>query len=116
VVGLASICDLLAARRRAVGGRSVDHFVATAHSPKAALRDASPDEHLPVGVAQLMVHTEDDRHVPPAQTRKHVAEARKAGDEVEFLEVRSGGHFSLIDPTSAAWADVATRILARLGG
>jgi acetyl esterase/lipase len=110
VVGLASICDLVAARRRAVGGRSVDHLVAEAHSPKAALHDASPTEHLPLGVAQLLVHADDDRHVPAAQSRKYVAAARKAGDKVDFVEVRSGGHFALIDPASPAWADIARRI------
>jgi acetyl esterase/lipase len=110
VVGLASICDLVAARRRAVGGRSVDHFVGTAHSPKAALRDASPAEHLPLGTPQLLAHAEDDRQVPAAQSRRHVAAARRAGDKVEFLEVPSGGHFVLINPASPAWADVARRI------
>jgi acetyl esterase/lipase len=115
VVGLASICDLVAARRRATGGRSVDHLVAGAHSPKAALHDASPAEHLPLGVAQLLAHADDDRHVPAAQSRKYVAAARKAGDEVDFVEVRSGGHFVLIDPASAAWADIARRITGMLG-
>jgi acetyl esterase/lipase len=110
VVGLASICDLVAARRRAVGGRSVDHLVATAHNRKEALRDASPAEHLPLGTPQLLAHAEDDRHVPAAQSRRHVAVARKAGDEAELLEVASGGHFVLINPESTAWAGVAGRI------
>ncbi len=110
VVGLASICDLAAARRRAVGGRSVDHLLATAHNRRAALRDASPAEHLPLGTPQLLAHAEDDRHVPVAQSRKHVAAARMAGDEAELLAVPSGGHFVLINPASAAWAGVADRI------
>ena len=111
VVGLASLCDLVAARRRAVGGRSVDHFVAEAYSPKAALRDASPLEHVPLGVAQLLVHAENDRHVPIEQSRKYAPAARSAGDRVEFVEVRGGDHFTLIDPASPAWGDVATRIV-----
>ncbi len=115
VVGLASICDLVAARRGAVGGRSVDHLVAGAHSPKAALRDASPAEHLPLGVEQLLVHAQDDRHVPIRQSRRHVAAARAAGDQAELVEVRSGGHFAVIDPGSAAWAETATRIMSKLG-
>ncbi|HEY3238581.1 MAG TPA: alpha/beta fold hydrolase, partial [Acidimicrobiia bacterium] len=63
VVGLAAICDLAAARHDRVGGRSVDHLVAGAEDPEAALRDASPSHHLPLGVTQLLVHAVDDQHV-----------------------------------------------------
>jgi acetyl esterase/lipase len=112
VVGLAAICDLVRARRRLVGGRSVDHLVGTAPDPKAALRDASPLEHLPLGVPQLLVHAIDDRHVPVDQSRRYVTAARAAGDPAELLELRSSGHFDLIDPASTAWGEVAARIEA----
>jgi acetyl esterase/lipase len=113
VVGLAAICDLVAARHGRVGGRSVDHLVSTAPDPEAALRDASPAQHLPLGVAQLLVHAVDDRHVPVDQSRGYVVAARAAGDTAELLELRSGGHFSLIDPASAAWGEVAARTGSR---
>ncbi len=116
VVGLAALCDLARARRRLVGGRSVDHLVATAPDPMAALRDASPIEHLPLGVAQLLVHAVDDRHVPVDQSRRYVSAAQKAGDAAELLELRTGGHFDLIDPTSGAWAEVAARIVSAIEG
>ena len=116
VVGLAALCDLARARRRLVGGRSVDHLVGTAPDPKAALRDASPIEHLPLGVAQLLVHAVDDRHVPVDQSRRYVSAAQAAGDAAELLELRTGGHFDLIDPTSAAWAEVAARIVSAIEG
>ena len=61
-----------------------------------------------------MGHAEDDRHVPVAQSRRYVAAARRAGDEVAFLEVPSGGHFVLINPSAPAWADVARRIVDAL--
>jgi acetyl esterase/lipase len=115
VVGLAAMCDLARARRRLVGGRSVDHLVGTAPDPKAAVRDASPIEHLPLGVAQLLVHAIDDRQVPVDQSRRYVAAARAAGDPAELLELRSGGHFDLIDPATPAWAEVAARIVGELG-
>lgn len=114
VVGLAAICDLARARRRLVGGRSVDHLVSTAPDPKSALRDASPLEHLPLGVPQLLVHAVDDHQVPLDQSRRYVAAARAAGDAAELLELSSGGHFALIDPASPAWAEVATRIVSVL--
>jgi acetyl esterase/lipase len=113
VVGLAAICDLVRARRRLVGGRSVDHLVHTAPDPRAALRDASPLEHLPLGVPQLLVHAVDDHQVPLDQSRRYVAAARAAGDATELLELPSGGHFDLIDPASAAWGEVAARIGSR---
>jgi acetyl esterase/lipase len=113
IVGLAAICDLARARRRLVGGRSVDCLVGTAPDPKAALRDASPLEHLPLGVAQLLVHAVDDRHVPVDQSRRYVSAAQAAGDAAELLELRTGEHFALIDPTSGAWAEVAARIVER---
>lgn len=116
IVGLAALCDLGRARRRLVGGRSVDHLVGTAPDPKAALRDASPIEHLPLGVAQLLVHAVDDRHVPVDQSRRYVRAAQAAGDTAELLELRTGGHFDLIDPTSGAWREVATRIVSAIEG
>lgn len=110
VVGLAAICDLAAARRWGIGGRSVDRLVATAPDPQAAIRDASPAEHVPLGVPQLLVHTDDDEQVPVAQSRHHWSTARRAGDAAELVVVPGGGHFSLIDPTSPAWAAVTARV------
>jgi hypothetical protein len=43
-----------------------------------------------------------------------VAAARAAGDAAELLEVRSGGHFTVIEPTSPAWAEVARRVVSAL--
>ncbi|MDQ3945742.1 MAG: prolyl oligopeptidase family serine peptidase, partial [Actinomycetota bacterium] len=105
-----------AARAGGVGGRSVDHLVAGAPDPDSALRDASPSGHLPLGVPQLLVHAFDDEQVPPDQSRRYVAAAGAAGDAAELLLVPSGGHFALIDPTSAAWAETATRIVSMLEG
>ena len=111
IVGLAALCDLARARRRLVGGRSVDHLLGTAPDPKAALREASPIEHLPLGVAQLLVHAVDDRQVPVDQSRRYVAAAQVAGDAAELLELRAGGHFDLIDPDTPAWGEVVPRIV-----
>lgn len=116
VVGLAALCDLAAARREGVGGRSVDHLVGTAPDPEAALRDASPSEHLPLGVPQLLVHTDDDEQVPVSQSRRHWTAARAAGDTAELVVLPTGGHFSLLDPTSPAWAVVSSRLAGGTSG
>lgn len=110
VVGLAAICDLAAARREGVGGRSVERLLDTAPDPHAALRDASPCEHLPLGVPQLLVHADDDEQVPASQSRHHWRAAREAGDSAELVVLPSGGHFSLIDPGAAGWATVTARL------
>ena len=115
VVGLAALCDLARARRRLVGGRSVAHLVSTAPDPEAALRQASPIEHLPLGIPQLLVHAVDDQQVPVDQSRRYVAAARAAGDTADLLELRAGGHFDLIDPTTPAWGRVGSRIVGEVG-
>jgi dipeptidyl aminopeptidase/acylaminoacyl peptidase len=93
----------------------VDHLVSTAPDPKSALRDASPIEHLPLGVPQLLVHAVDDQQVPIDQSRRYVAAARAADDTAELLELRSGGHFDLIGPATPAGEKVVSRIVAGLG-
>lgn len=106
VVGLAALADLRAARTRWVGGRSVTHLLATAADRKAALRDASPRERVPLGVPQILAHAVDDDIVPFAQTAGYAQAARAAGDAVDVLQLPAGGHFGLVDPGSVAWAAV----------
>jgi acetyl esterase/lipase len=110
VAGLAALCDLRRARAEGTGGRAVERLVAAAADPEAALDEASPVHRLPLGVAQLLAHLDDDELVPAAQSREYAAAARAAGDEAELVETGTGGHFVLLDPSSPAWASVAVRI------
>jgi acetyl esterase/lipase len=73
--------------------------------------EASPTKQLPLGVRQLCIAGADDNLVPPVHIRTHADAAKKAGDVVEFIEVKDAGHFDLISPRSAAWADVEQAVL-----
>jgi acetyl esterase/lipase len=110
VVGLAAITDLRAALDQRVGGRSVEHLLATAPDRERALREASPLAHVPIGVRQVLAHAVDDEKVPLAQTLAYAEAARIDGDEVSVIQTPAGtgGHFGLIDPRSPTWAAVAT--------
>ncbi len=67
--------------------------------------DASPIEHLPLGVPVLCVHGRDDTNVPIGQSERFVAAAQAAGDDAT-LEIVDGDHFVVIDPAAGAWAAV----------
>ena len=73
---------------------------------------ASPSEHLPFSVPQLLVHGLADELVPVELSRAHAAAATEAGDEVELVVLPGVGHFEHLDPRSEAWA-VVRRWLAR---
>jgi len=116
-VGLATIGDLEAALTEGIGGRSVARLLDAAGADReAALCDASPLARLPIGVPQLLVHAADDDVVPLSQTVRYAEAAVAAGDDVTVVELRTGSHFDLIDPRSAAWSEVAPVLQNRLIG
>jgi fermentation-respiration switch protein FrsA (DUF1100 family) len=64
-----------------------------------------PTRQLPLDVPVWCVHGRVDDIVPLSQSADYVARARAAGATAELIEVE-GDHFVVIDPTSAAWAEV----------
>lgn len=64
---------------------------------------ADPMLLVPLRTPTLLVHTPADMTIPVARTREYAEAARAAGDDVELVEPRSGGHRSHIDPRSEAW-------------
>jgi hypothetical protein len=48
--------------------------------------------------------------VPVAQSRDYLRAALAAGDRCELLELAGVDHFAVIDPRTAAWADVGARL------
>ena len=75
----------------------------------------SPQELLPFKVRQLLIVGADDGVMPPPARESYAAAVRKAGDQIEIVEV-PGGHFEVIAPTSVAFATVRDRVLALVQG
>lgn len=98
VVALAPVCDLGAALERGLGDGAARAFLGDA-SPEAA--DPMRLFHDGVATDVRIVHGVDDEPVPVALSRGFVADH----PQVTLTEV-PGGHFELIDPSSAQWHTV----------
>ncbi|MGI8417050.1 MAG: alpha/beta hydrolase family protein [Nakamurella sp.] len=115
VVSQAGVLDLTVAAATGVGGSSVpDLLGGTVEQHPDRYEIADPIKHLPLGVPLHCVQSKDDGNVPYSQSTAYVAAATKAGDTAELHTV-AGDHFTLIDPTSAAWA-VVVDLLPKLCG
>lgn len=115
VVSLAGLPDMAETSRRAtyddgatalLGGRPDEH------PDRYAL--ASPHRLLPLGVRQLLVHGTADQPDNVDMNRLYAERAAAAGDWVELLELEGVEHFAPIEPRSAAWATIASRLEALL--
>lgn len=71
-----------------------------------------PVRRVPLAVPALLVHGSEDRVVPVRHSRSYAAAARRAGGEVELVELPgvAGEHRRHIDPASPAWAQVTRRL------
>ncbi|WP_051881815.1 alpha/beta hydrolase family protein [Parvularcula oceani] len=76
--------------------------------------DTSPDRLLPLGVAQVSIHAENDRIAPPALGESWTQEARAAGDAAQLVRV-PGGHVELIAPGTPAWGETVRVLKDMLG-
>jgi fermentation-respiration switch protein FrsA (DUF1100 family) len=72
---------------------------------------ADPTQLVPAHGQVFAVHAKDDQIVPRNQSADYVRADRAAGGKAEFVSV-PGGHFDLIDPTSAAWKKILTLLPA----
>jgi len=79
-------------------------------------RSASPVELVPLGVAQRVLHGDNDDVVPLEISRRFVAAAKKSGDDSKLIAVAGAGHFELIDPRSSAWPVVKEAVLELVEG
>lgn len=77
-----------------------------------AYAHASPREHLPLGVPQLLLHGDRDNTVSMRIAQSYAERARETGDDVALVVLPETGHFEHIDPRSDAW-HVACEWLAR---
>jgi acetyl esterase/lipase len=69
--------------------------------------DGSPVELLPLGVPQIVLHGTDDESVPYAMSERYV---EAAGGEAELVTLPGAGHFELIDPLAAEFAETLAAV------
>jgi acetyl esterase/lipase len=111
-VSLAGIADLNSYRQTgpdACGGPSTIDRLVGIQQPEGrnVFADTSPPDLLPLGDRQVVISGALDPIVPPRFGQDYAAAAAASGDPARSIVVEGAGHFELIDPTSAAWAQVA---------
>lgn len=100
VVSQAGVLDLQAAYDAGLGGGAVEALLG--HPPGPDDERYDPVAQAPLEVPVWCVHGGDDAIVPISQSEAYVAAATAAGARAELVRV-DGDHFTVIDPTSAAW-------------
>ncbi len=81
----------------------------------AAVYDkASPLKLLPLGLKQIIVQGNDDRIIPAAMATSYVTAAQAKGDAVKLVLLEQAGHFEVVDPQAAAWAEIRKEVIALL--
>jgi len=76
-----------------------------------AFLDTSPVKLLPLGVPQVILHGVYDAAVPPFYGYRYWEQAKAKGDPVELRMVGEAGHFEIIAPWTAPFAEVQEVIL-----
>jgi acetyl esterase/lipase len=106
VVSQAGVLDLTTAAMTGVGGNAEADFLGgTPTQVPQRYAIADPIKQVPLIAPVFCVHSRADQDVPFAQSVSYVGAARAAGAMASLTEVE-GDHFTLIDPTSAAWRTV----------
>lgn len=101
VVSQAGVLDLRAAHAAGLGDGAVAGLLG--HAPTDADDRYDPARQVPLEVPVRCVHASGDTDVPLSQSAGYVTSARAAGGDAVLVEVE-GDHFTVIDPTSTAWA------------
>jgi 3-dehydroquinate dehydratase type II len=111
VAALAPIGDLAAAHQAGIGDGAVEAFMRRTpdQSPERHIA-ASPIMNLPIGVPLLIVHGDEDAHIPASNSRSFAGRAADEGDTVVYHELEGVGHEALIDPTMPAWEKVVDEV------
>lgn len=116
VVSQAGVLDMVTAADTGVGDGAESDFLGGSPSAVPARYEiADPIQRLPIAAPVLCVHARADANVPFAQSTSYVAAATKTGDRAALHEV-PGDHFTLIDPSSKAWAVARAALPALLDG
>jgi acetyl esterase/lipase len=112
---LSGVLDLGTAAAEDLGGGATQALLGgTPAEVPARYADADPIRLVPARSEVVAVHAAADEIVPRSQSTAYVAADRRAGGTADLVLV-PGGHFDLIDPSSAAWAAIRARLLAGSG-
>jgi acetyl esterase/lipase len=118
ITGVVSQAGVLALARSAqdnVGGTAApDLMGGTPAQVPDRYRIGDPLAAVPVAAPVLCVHSKADQNVPYSQSVAYVDAATKAGATATLHQVQ-GDHFTLIDPTSPAWAVVVAALPGLFG-
>jgi len=103
VAVLAGISDLIKVHELNAGNGSVASLLGGDPARFAdRFRSASPMAQLPLSTRQLVLHGTDDTALPIELSRHYVDAARRAGDDVQFIELANMGHMEYLSPSSQA--------------
>ena len=108
VVSLAGVLDLGHGVDTEVGGTAIADFLGGSPTDAPDAYAAADPARLAPGIPVLLVHAHDDDVVPFEQSQRYAAAHH--GPNVRLTPVRSGGHYGLIDPENAAFAEVLAAV------
>ena len=119
IVSLAGVLDLALCAERGLGdmGNAVVDFLGMfPDAPNETYAQASPIELAPIQTRQLVAQGLADSPDLVEINRRYVEKCRAVhAQPVDFLET-GGDHFTLIDPASADWRTIISRITAAVEG
>jgi acetyl esterase/lipase len=111
VVAQAPVTDLELAADWNLGQGAVQHLLGgTPAQVPDRYRAASPIDLLPMKPPQFLIHSIDDDVIPVEQSRLYAKVGKEKHDQVELVQIPSGGHYWLIDVTGDAWKQVRDRM------
>lgn len=104
IIGLAPIADLIRGDALGVGNGAVRSLMGSipVHEKTNCYNLASPQERLPLGVPQIIIHGEQDDFVPIALSEHYVEAAQAAGDDIRLIRLAKTGHMEFLDPENEA--------------
>jgi acetyl esterase/lipase len=117
VVALAAVSDLVGIVHGGYDSGSVATCMgASPESDPVGYAAADLAAALPTGTRTVLVHGSADRTVPPGQSVRYCTLARAAGDPCDLVLLDDEGHFSLIEPGTAAFCSWLAVVADWAGG
>ncbi len=92
--GVSDLPDLIRDARRYIGGKAGTRHIGRLWKDRAMLAENSPARRAEdINIPVLLVHGDKDRVVDVDQSKKMRNALKKAGGEVEYIELKDGDHY-----------------------